>query len=234
MNNDRKPKPIVSSDAPITVVGGAKVTRADLSTALKFAPTVVAADGGANDLGRCGIKPVAVIGDLDSLTDDARQLYHDRLHMIEEQDSVDFDKALRHVSAPVVVAVGVTGGRLDHQLAVLNVLVRHADRPCILLGEGSVTCLCPPEVSLPVAAGTIVSLFPMAAVGVASVGLEWPTDGLAFSPDGRIGTSNTATGPIRLVPDAPAMLLILPDDQLGVLIEALSLRGAPTWPAPAG
>ena len=55
-----------------------------------------------------------------------------------------------------------------------------------------------------------------------SEGLRWPIDGLAFDPTGRIGTSNAATGGVvRLGFDAPRMLVILPVDLLGPVVDRL-------------
>ena len=234
MNNSADTLPIVSSDQPVTIIGGAEVRPEDLSVALKCAPKVVAADGGANGLAALGVEPVAVIGDLDSLTEAARARFADRLHLIEEQETVDFDKALQHTAAPLVVALGVTGGRLDHQLAALNVLARHPHRACAILGGGSVICLCPPRIEIDLAPGADLSLFPLAEVRIRSEGLDWPTDHLIFRPDGRVGTSNRASGRAVLRADRPGMLLILPDSAAAPLFTALLAPGAARWPARAG
>ena len=218
--------------SPITLVGGANLRRTDLTVALSLAPTLVAADGGADALLAAGAVPAAVIGDMDSLGAGARAAFADVLIEVAEQDSTDFDKALRHISAPLVLALGFSGGRLDHELAALHGLLRHPDRRCVVIGAESLTFLCPPEVSLDLGPGTVVSLFPMAPVAVCSEGLRWPTDGIAFAPDTRIGTSNAATGgPVRLGADAPAMLVILPKALLPQVVAALAAAPA-VWPAP--
>jgi thiamine pyrophosphokinase len=52
--------------------------------------------------------------------------------------------------------------------------------------------------------------------GLVSEGLRWPVAGLALSPDRRIGTSNVALGgPVRVGFDAPRVLVILPETELG-------------------
>ena len=223
-------QPIVSSVTPITVIGGAKPALGSLTEALKWGETVVCADGGADTALHHRISPVAVIGDMDSLSDVAKARFADVLHPIAEQDSTDFDKALRHIDAPVVLGVGFSGARLDHELAVLNVLVRHPHKSCVVIGEDTITLLCPPVIRLDVTAGTPVSLFPMAEVGCESAGLQWDTAGLRFSPDARVGTSNIAKGAVTLRPDAPKMLLILPRTALDVTLQAV-LQGGATWPA---
>jgi thiamine pyrophosphokinase len=194
---------------------------------MRLAPHVVAADGGADAALALGVTPEAVIGDFDSLTSSARErLPAAALHPIEEQDSTDFDKCLRNIAAPLVLGIGFSGDRLDHQLAAYNTLVRRAGRPCILLGELELVFLCPPTVALELAPGTPFSLFPMGAVEGVSDGLRWPIGGLNFAPDGRIGTSNEAQGPVSLSVTAPKMLVILPEATLEMVAEALRSASA--------
>jgi thiamine pyrophosphokinase len=180
-----------------------------------------------------GLRPAAVIGDMDSLSAAAATAFADCLHPIAEQETTDFDKTLRHIAAPLVIAIGVTGGRFDHELAVMHTLVRRADRRCIVMGAESLTFVCPPDLALDLDPGMVLSLFPMGPVGVASDGLRWPTAGLAFAPDRLIGTSNEVTGPVRLMADGPRMLVILPRRTLGMAVKAL-MSAPGGWPADAG
>ncbi len=194
----------------------------DLHLAMEVAPNLVAADGGADRALALGQMPEAVIGDFDSLTDKARAaLPEDVLYHDPDQDSTDFDKALGGISAPLVVGVGFLGARVDHQMAALNTLVRFPEQRCILLGAHEVVCLCPPSFRLDMAEGAPVSLFPMGAVEGVSDGLKWQIGGLYFAPDGRVGTSNVATGPIDIAVTSPKMLLMLPRDMLDAAVGAL-------------
>ena len=213
---------IVHELEPITVIGGGLVAKDDLDCCLKLAPKLVAADGGALTALDLGVMPEAVIGDMDSGADVvARGVPPEVVHRIAEQDSTDFDKVLRNVDVPLVLGVGFTGRRIDHELACYNALVRHPEIRCILVGSDDVVCLCPPSLELDVKEGTRVSLFPLAQVQGRSEGLVWPIEGLRFAPDGQIGTSNEATGPVRLEVDAPGLLLILPRAELPALVRAL-------------
>lgn len=213
---------IVDSLEPVTLLGGGSGTAEDVHLARTLAPLCVAADGGALLALQAGVMPDAVIGDFDSLPLDARaQIPPERLYHIAEQSSTDFDKALRSIAAPLVIAVGFTGARVDHQLAAFHVLVAHALRPCIVLGKHEVIFHCPPDLSLPVAAGDVVSLFPMRQVTGRSSGLQWPIDGLGFDPMRLIGTSNRATAPVELWMDGPGMLCIAPRRILPALVDAL-------------
>jgi len=223
---------IVSNSEPVTLVGGGEASLADLAEALALAPLCVAADGGARLALEAGVDVAAVIGDFDSVGAQLSQIPASRHIKITEQDSIDFDKALRHITAPVVVAVGFTGGRLDHQLAALHVLMAYPDRPCVLMGETEVTFVCPPQVTLPLQAGDVVSLFPMAGVHGTSRGLKWEIDGLLFDPMVKIGTSNAATGPVAMTMTAPAMLVVLPRARLAAITQVLA-HAPPSarWPA---
>lgn len=217
---------IVDSLEGVTLVGGGPVTAAALARAKAFAPRIVGADGGADRLLRLGVMPEAVIGDMDSISATAKRQLAGRLFPIAEQDSTDFDKALRMIAAPFVLGVGFAGARVDHGLAVLNALVRHADRRCFILGPQDVTFLCPAELALDLPKGTRFSLFPMGQVQGESTGLRWPIAGLHFAPDGMIGTSNEVTGPVRLRFDRPAMLGVVPVRYLAAVLRGFGLRSA--------
>ncbi|MCV3270398.1 thiamine diphosphokinase [Roseobacter sinensis] len=219
----------------MTLVGAGAVADGDLAAALALAPTCVAADSGAETVLAAGVPLEAVIGDMDSISEAARaQIPPERQHRIAEQDSTDFDKALRHILAPLVIAVGFSGRRIDHQLAALHTLVMRPDLPCVMLGAEDIIFLCPRDLHLPMSPGTRVSLFPMGAVTGRSEGLEWPISGLDFAPDGRSGTSNRATGDLTLQIDAPAMLCILPRRFMAEVAEILQAIPVPArWPARA-
>lgn len=211
-------------------MGGGPVGRRILSRALRRAPEVVAVDGGADAVLAAGLRPRAVVGDFDSISMAARAaLDPGLLHRIEEQETTDFDKALRSVAAPFVLGVGFQGARLDHGLAVLNALVRRRDQTCLLLGPEDVVFHAPPRLTLRLVPGDRLSLFPMAPVTGQSEGLHWPIGGLDFAPGGMIGTSNRASAPeVALRLDGPGMLVILPQARLDAALRAL----VPGWRGP--
>ncbi|MFN4101588.1 MAG: thiamine diphosphokinase [Pararhodobacter sp.] len=224
---------VFSKPQGITLVGGGATSPAALKRALAFAPHLVAADGGADAALALGFMPELAVGDFDSLGAAARAaLGPDRLRHDPDQESTDFDKVLAAVAAPLVMAVGFSGGRLDHTLAAMSTLGRNPHRRVVMDTGFDLCLLCPPQLALDLPAGTRVSLYPLAPVRCASTGLEWPTDPLSFDPMGRIGTSNAARGgAVTLMPEAPRMLLMIPVEALEALIAGLA--AAPFWPAPA-
>ena len=222
---------IVSENEPITIVGGAHFSQRLLMESLERAPIVYAADGGANLCMQYGCQPKQVIGDLDSISPSLRsEMDPSRIIHVAEQDTTDFEKLLIRVDAPFMLAIGFMGGRIDHQMAVQTVLTAYAHRKIICVWDEDVMFVSPPEIELPLDAGTRVSLYPMAPVQVRSTGLYWSTDGLSFAPDGQIGTLNQAMGSVTLLPSAPRMLVVLPRNCLVIAIDAV--QAAPYWDAP--
>lgn len=211
----------------VTLLGGGELAEGTVSELMTLAPNLVACDGAAAQALRLGIRPARVIGDLDSL-DDSTRVALDPATVVEiaEQDSTDFDKALRTTEAPLILGAGFMGGRLDHELACYNALVRRPEKRCILVGDVDICFHAALPVSLALPPGCRVSLFPMAAVAVRATGLEWSFERLELAPWGKVGTSNRAVADkVEIVPDGPGLLVILPRSVLRAAIDALG-RGS--------
>ncbi|MBU2962960.1 thiamine diphosphokinase [Citreicella sp. C3M06] len=227
--------PVLCSENPILLVGGGQSAPSALDCLASECALRVAADGGVDRLLARGVMPDAVIGDLDSISDQARAAVPaERIHHIPEQDSTDFDKCLRNIDAPLVWGMGFLGGRIDHELAALTVLAGRADRRCILLGPEDCIALLPPSLTLDLKEGVRLSLYPLGEARGRSTGLRWPIDGITMSPGTRVGTSNeSCAARVTLEMDAPLMLIILPLEWRQALAQAL--QDAPGgWPARAG
>ncbi len=206
----------------VTLLGGGELTAETVSETLTLAPNLVACDGAAATALALGHRPGWVIGDMDSLDAQTRaQLDPGSIHEISEQETTDFDKALRVIDAPLILGVGFMGGRLDHELACYNVLVRRGAR-CILVGETDICFHAPRALRLELRPGTRVSLFPMAEVAVALRGLEWSFERIVLAPWGRVGTSNRAVSKeVTIIPEGAGLLVILPRSALGAAMTAL-------------
>lgn len=216
----------VRSRQGITLVGGGAPSAQNVTEALSLAPTLVAADGGANYCAKMGHEPAAIIGDFDSLSAVARARFAGsnfiEVSEFAEQDNTDFPKCLARLDAPFVLAVGFSDERLDHTLANLGVLAQGEGPPTILIGTHDVVFAAPKKISLDLAVGTRVSLFPMEPLSGVSQGLEWQIEGLTLSPMGRIGTSNRSVGPVHLAFEKPGCLVLTPRATLGAVLAALT------------
>lgn len=220
---------MLQENRAITLVGGGDLTESDLTEALRLAPRLVAADGGANHCARLGYLPEQVIGDLDSLAPDLRRALGARVVHDPDQDSTDLDKCLARLQAPFILALGFDGARLDHTLAAMTSLVWHGSARVLMIAAQDIVFLAPPRIALAMEVGARFSLFPMRPVTGRSTGLHWPIDGLAFRPEDMIGTSNrTDAQHVTLEFDAPGMLVLLERDCLNTALAAL-LQAA-DWP----
>ncbi len=213
---------IIHDSSPIILVGGGELAWGDLDLALQWGQSIVAADGGANAILDAGYIPNTVIGDFDSI-DSSRleSIPSNRLFKVDEQETTDFEKCLMRIESPLIIGVGFSGYRLDHELATLSALAKYPDRRCILIGTHMVTFLAPQQMTLDLQQGDIVSLYPLGSVRGTSTGLTYPIENIEFSPLSQIGTSNCATGQFCAEFDAPRMLVLLPRDRLAEACDML-------------
>jgi thiamine pyrophosphokinase len=155
---------------------------------------IVAADAGARHALACGLMPDAVVGDLDSFSEDPAlqaALPGERLQRAGQLDTTDLEKAVSWSIAngcDEVEILGAGGGRSDHALANLSVLALHRGRAAIrmhdemfeiVLVDGDLEVEGPP--------GTVISLVAIGTcTGVTTRGLRWPLRDftLPFGPRG--------------------------------------------------
>ncbi|MEJ6403550.1 thiamine diphosphokinase [Yoonia sp. 2307UL14-13] len=213
---------IVSADGIVCLVGGAPIASTMLKGISAFVHKYIAVDAGADHLLLAGIDPVTVIGDLDSLSDHARATFGDRLCHISEQSTTDFEKAVSRVAAPAIIAVGFTGGRIDHLLAVLNVIARHSAERILLLDQDDVSFLALDLTALSLPKGCRVSFMPLGRARVTATGVKWPLSDRIMEPVGFISSSNAASGgPIAVQTDGP-LLISLPQAHLEDALKAVA------------
>ena len=93
---------------------------------LDQAPCVVCCDGGANALVESGRLPDWIVGDGDSLSEENRIRFQDRIHRIPDQETNDQTKAVRYLQKRGfrrIAIVGATGKREDHTLGNISLLL---------------------------------------------------------------------------------------------------------------
>jgi thiamine pyrophosphokinase len=211
-------------DGPLVIVGGGALDAGLLRQLAAEGAHLVGADGGADAIRAAGLLPEAIIGDFDSLADPAGWDGRTRLIRIGEQETTDFEKALYSTAAPVTIGLGMTGCRLDHTLAALDAVARHAARRAIILvDEADLALGLAGPFGFRVEPGARVSVHPLTETSFAgSQGLRYPLDGLTLAPGVRTGTSNEASAAaITIEPeagDAGVFLLILEKRWLGALM----------------
>lgn len=92
---------------------------------LNSAARIICCDGAARSLVAYGREPDRIIGDLDSLSEEFKRRFADRIEQESEQESNDLSKAFRYCCRKGyknIVILGATGKREDHTLGNLSLL----------------------------------------------------------------------------------------------------------------
>jgi thiamine pyrophosphokinase len=184
----------------LIVGGGGRIGRGRLRRLAEAADFIVGADAGILYLAECQVEANAVIGDLDSTTPgQIQQLPPVQIIHDPSQDDTDLEKAIRwcldRENCQAADIVGVTGGRLDHTLNAVSLILRYQDRLGITLHDrdGYATLAVQSPLTLSCRLGEKLSFVPApAAYGLHSTGLLYPLDGLDLIAGGRDAISNEA------------------------------------------
>ncbi|HEX6972104.1 MAG TPA: thiamine diphosphokinase [Limnochordia bacterium] len=163
---------------------------------------IVCADSGADHALALGLRPDLIIGDLDSIAPRARAAFRDvpTRTMSHDKDATDGElavmAALATQAASIVIA-GALGGRFDHALANVGLLiaVAAAGRQGIATdGRQFVFHLSGPgRWELSGHAGDLFSVIPAGAdglVGLSLSGARWPLSGATLPAGTSRGVSN--------------------------------------------
>ena len=95
---------------------------------LQQAAYLACCDGAAHACVANGFTPDAIVGDGDSLSDEVRMRFADRIHRISEQETNDLTKTvtyLRSIGKHYIAIVGATGLREDHTLGNISLLMEY-------------------------------------------------------------------------------------------------------------
>jgi thiamine pyrophosphokinase len=183
---------------------------------------IIGADGGAAQALAWGLVPHLVIGDMDSLSGEARAalaaqgsqfVVHPRA-----KDETDLELALTYATqqgAREIVVLGALGGRLDHTLAnVLLLALPQLDGLVVrIASDGGEALLVRGggEATLEGESGDLVSLLPLGgdAHGVTATGLAWPLEGDTLRFGFSRGVSNEMTAPVARIAVEDGYLLVV-------------------------
>lgn len=181
------------------VAAGPLGDRPGLRTRIRRADLVICADGGLRAARRLGVRPDAAIGDFDSaaapLLAWARRAGAEIIRHPVEKDQTDAELALGFAlarGAREVELFGALGGRVDHLLANVALLLR-GGRARVRIVDGAVEMfLAGPRTVLAARPGDLVSLLPLSRTvsGVTTSGLKYPLRGAVLREGSSLGISN--------------------------------------------
>jgi thiamine pyrophosphokinase len=164
------------------------------------AAPLLAADGGADHLARLGLRPAAVIGDLDSISPETRAwLGEESLIERPDQDRTDLEKALEYafddLGVERLTVLAAVGGRIDHDLGNLGLLARLAMSEKLIFEDAGHRILAVAgEAELVAQPGETWSFWTYdPSVRVTVDGVRWPIEDATIDAGGRPSISNQAT-----------------------------------------
>ena len=186
----------------LIVLGGDAPGEGLLRQRARESDLVIAADSGLAAFDAAGLRPDLLVGDMDSVDPAVLSRYAGRVpeHRLspikDDTDGVDaLDVAVAR-GAKEITLLGALGGRLDHALANVMLLVRaqrkgaHAE---IVTQKERIVRVCGEE-RLTGAKGDTVSLLPLGeARGVTLSGFFYPLDEATLTSDYPLGVSNVVT-----------------------------------------
>jgi thiamine pyrophosphokinase len=178
-----------------------------LARVLDGATVFVCADGAADHARAYGVEPEAIIGDMDSISEETLA-HFSKARILKDlgTERTDTEKAIEYVLArggiDEIILLGATADRLDHVVGHLSLLLRYADKVRLVIeddrcrawvGKGTVPLEHP--------VGTVVSFFAVGAPaeGVTTEGLEYPLTDRRLEMGVQDSISNViASGPARV------------------------------------
>jgi thiamine pyrophosphokinase len=95
---------------------------------LKSAGRIICCDGSTKNLIDAGYIPDAIVGDMDSISDDLAERFRDRLFKDENQETNDLTKAVnwcKERGYRDLVIIGATGRREDHTIGNISLLTEY-------------------------------------------------------------------------------------------------------------
>ena len=95
---------------------------------LEAAELLICCDGAADKLVGFGMSPHVIIGDMDSVSDEVKELYASIMIPSDDQESNDLTKAVHYCiekGYPSVSILGATGLREDHTLGNISLMIEY-------------------------------------------------------------------------------------------------------------
>ena len=189
------------------------------------ADEVVCCDGALTKALKHGLKPAAVVGDMDSVPPAVLKRFGGKVIRVAEQDDNDLTKAMKYVLSEYpnvtdITILGATGKREAHTIGNLSLLMEY-EKSFGLSARGVnvqiVSDYCTAFVvgdscSLSLGEGRQVSFFTCdPTLRVRSRGLQWPLDDVVFDNWWKATLNRATADSIELEFNHPAPMLVILD-----------------------
>lgn len=166
---------------------------------------IICADGGAKHLLKINILPHMIVGDLDSIDEDAKKKFEDSNVVFykfpKKKDYTDTELAIEYAikkGATEIIFLGAIGSRMDHTLANITLLLPLLKKGVKgkIVNEHNEIMVVNKEMEIEGAIGDLLSIVPLTPKieGVTLKGLEYPLDDETILMGSSIGISNKFVG----------------------------------------
>lgn len=167
--------------------------------------------------------PLAIVGDMDSLSPALQASLADIIVKEDEQDYNDLTKAMRwilreHPEVDEIVILGATGLREDHTVGNLGLLMEYTrllplgSRKVSMVSDFGTAFAISDSCDLHLGEGRRFSLFSADnTLRISSVGLQWPTDEVVFDAWWKATLNRTVAPVVSLHFNHPAPALVITD-----------------------
>ena len=192
---------------------------------LDSAEGVVCCDGALEKLmaHNPSARPLAVVGDLDSLPEELQKQFSSLVVHESEQDYNDLTKTMRwvlreHPEVSEIVILGATGLREDHTIGNLGLLMEYTrlfdlgERKVTMVSDYGTAFAITDTCDLHLGEGRRFSLFSADnTLQITSEGLQWPTDNVVFDAWWKATLNRTVSPIVSLHFNHPSSALVIVD-----------------------
>ncbi len=168
-------------------------------------------------------RPLAVVGDMDSLPQELQERFSALVVHETEQDYNDLTKAMRwvlreHPEVTEIVILGATGLREDHTVGNLGLLMEFprlldlGERKVSMVSDYGTAFAITGSCDLHLGEGRRISIFSADnSLRIGSTGLEWPLDDVVFDAWWKATLNRTSAPVVSLHFNHPSSALIIVD-----------------------
>ena len=163
----------------VVVGGGDYPTHEKPLAMLHAALRVVCCDGAADEYISHGFTPWRIVGDGDSLSEEAKSRYADIIRINPDQETNDQTKAVEYLASKGyrdIAIVAATGRREDHTLGNISLLIEYLRKGLNvrIYTDYGMMVACNGNQTFSSSKGSAVSIFGFGTEGMSSEGLAYP------------------------------------------------------------
>jgi thiamine pyrophosphokinase len=182
---------------------------------------LICADGGARHCQQFGLRPHALIGDMDSIPPELLSQWADGGVLVErhppDKNETDLELAIEFAvqrGAKRILLLGALGGRLDHTMGNILLLARASLGTPIFVADGAQLAqvlVGPARLVLDAPEGSTVSVIALSdqVTGITYRGLEYPLDHFTLPIGSTRGMSNVVSTPPATIQIEDGRLLVV-------------------------